>query len=335
MANSEYLEHPIFLCGHRKTGTTLLLSLLDHHPQLAVYPSDSSFFYAYFPNWQASHTGNTERINRMIETVIAGVEVDTANWKDDFDQPLNFPFDDLKSRFRELAGDTDTSPKQMLLSIIQAFREVWLTDHSPTAWVEKTTSSEIYASEMLEWFPNARFIHIVRDPRDNWASLRSGWEKRYQNFNDSPDRLMSSMLSRGRTGMLFADLNTQLIGDDRYIVIRYEDLTTDPTGVIVSLSSKLGIDNCDILHQPTFCGRTWRGNNFDGQKFEGVSGVNAGRWRQRIPESEAALIEFHFADLMQRFDYPLETSAATQATAAIEHYKWFNFAQVFSYTDHI
>ena len=48
-------------------------------------------------------------------------------------------------------------------------------------WVEKTTSSEFYATEIIKWFPNAKFIHLIRDPRDNFASLKSGWEERYKN----------------------------------------------------------------------------------------------------------------------------------------------------------
>ena len=33
-----------FICGHPKSGTSLLLTLLDSHPQLVVYPEESHFF---------------------------------------------------------------------------------------------------------------------------------------------------------------------------------------------------------------------------------------------------------------------------------------------------
>jgi len=37
---NNFINHPIFLCGHRKTGTTMLLGLLDDHPELLVYPAE-------------------------------------------------------------------------------------------------------------------------------------------------------------------------------------------------------------------------------------------------------------------------------------------------------
>lgn len=43
------MKNLLFICGHRKSGTTLLNHLLDSHPSLAVYPHDISFLYGYFP----------------------------------------------------------------------------------------------------------------------------------------------------------------------------------------------------------------------------------------------------------------------------------------------
>jgi len=37
-------DHPVFLGGHPKSGTSLLRALLDSHPQLVVYPEESGFF---------------------------------------------------------------------------------------------------------------------------------------------------------------------------------------------------------------------------------------------------------------------------------------------------
>ena len=44
------MKHFIFLTGHRKSGTTLLKSLIDGHPDINVYPTDLTLLYAYFPH---------------------------------------------------------------------------------------------------------------------------------------------------------------------------------------------------------------------------------------------------------------------------------------------
>ena len=46
---NNYLDHPLFICGHRKSGTTLLISLSDGIDNAITYPDDSGFFYMYFP----------------------------------------------------------------------------------------------------------------------------------------------------------------------------------------------------------------------------------------------------------------------------------------------
>src|SRR5687768_10638980 len=39
----------LLVCGHRKSGTTVLTNLFDSHPSLAVLPHDIKILYAYYP----------------------------------------------------------------------------------------------------------------------------------------------------------------------------------------------------------------------------------------------------------------------------------------------
>jgi hypothetical protein len=329
MPSTDFLENPLFLCGHRKTGTTLLLSLFDNHPELAVYPPDSGFFYLYYPQYDSDEYSKEEKIERMSDRILGMLSQDIEAMPEDQKSKLHFPLDEFKASFRTLAGKTDCAPKDMLECLLLAFKQTWEPSKPVKGWIEKTTSSEIYASDILEWFPSAKFIHVVRDPRDNWASLRSGWNERYTQFNDSLERLMQSMIDRGQTGMEFARSNPALYGEDRYMVIRFEDLVSNSRAVISSMAKFAGIGHEDHLYQPTFCGIPWLGNNFDGKKFSGISSSNVGRWRERVPEKETALIEFHYRDLMEYFGYRSEIDSRTACRAATEHYKWHNFAQLY------
>ena len=42
-------EKPVFICGHPKSGTSLLRSMLDNHPELIVYPEETYFFRKFLP----------------------------------------------------------------------------------------------------------------------------------------------------------------------------------------------------------------------------------------------------------------------------------------------
>src|SRR6185503_18605589 len=43
----EWLLRPVFICGHQRSGTTLLQNLLDDHPQLLVLPSEGTYFASF------------------------------------------------------------------------------------------------------------------------------------------------------------------------------------------------------------------------------------------------------------------------------------------------
>ena len=329
MATEKFLENPIFICGHRKSGTTLMLALLDNISELVTYPSDSGFFYLYYPRYDNDTFSVDEKIGRMVSSVIGMLKSDISLLNAELQEQLSFPFGRFEEAFRQYVKTTDYSPRSMLETLILAFRDVWPVGNRPNGWVEKTTSSEIYTSDIINWFPSAKFIHIIRDPRDNWASLRSGWDQQYSKQNDSLNRLMQSMIDRGRTGMEFARLNDQLYGKGVYKIVRFEDLVSNVESVMADLAEFIGIDFHDNFLKPTICGVPWKGNNFEGKSFTKPSKVNVNRWRERIPSQEAALMEFHFCDLMEYFGYRTEKNAAERCNAAKDHYKWFNFAQIY------
>lgn len=327
----QWQENATFIGGHRKSGTTLLLSLLDAHPQLCVFPPDSGFFYGYYPPYDGPEHSTDEKVQRVIDVMYGNFRRDLERLET---SDGRFPHERLEQCFRERMASTPCTAANLLREAILAFHEVGGRPEEPglRRWVEKTTSTEIYASEVFAWFPQARFIHVIRDPRDNFGSLKSGWNARYRHQNDTIERLLQSMIERGGLGMKLARLNADRFGPERYRVVRYEDLTANPEAIMRELCPFLGIDFDGILLKPTYYGHPWRGNNFDGLKFDRASDVNVGRWSERITDHEAQVIEFHFSAEMALWGYEPVFSRDQQIDAAMRHYKWSNFAQRFSIT---
>ncbi|MCJ8344383.1 sulfotransferase, partial [bacterium] len=219
----EWIDNPIFLCGHRKSGTTLLLSLFDDHPNLNVFPPDSGFWYGYYPRYESDQFSDQEKCQRAINVMIENFKSDLENldsWKKD---QKKFDLNEFINKFKESLPSKDIHPKDVLDSLMKSFFEISKFENNKVAWMEKTTSTEIYALEAAKWYKNAKFIHLIRDPRDNFASLKSGWEDRYVDQNDSPERLLQSLLDRGLYGLKLASTNQEVLGNDRYKVIKYED----------------------------------------------------------------------------------------------------------------
>ena len=72
-SNMEWLNYPTFVVGHPKSGTSLLISMLDNHPQLVVLPEESDFFNSvYRPlKWKfLEHYTKDEKIDIVIGQII-------------------------------------------------------------------------------------------------------------------------------------------------------------------------------------------------------------------------------------------------------------------------
>lgn len=328
-----YLEYPLFICGHRKAGTTLLINLFDGARDAVTFPDDSGFFYLYYPRYDVSEYSIGQKIDRLIGKVIDDHlqqilerPVCTKEQAEQLEQKR------LELRSRLLGTLPESSSVQHILQhLFENFRQIFYPDiTSPVRWIEKTTCTEIYAQDMLSIFPKAKFIQIIRDPRDNWASLKSGWDKYYKDFNDELNRLKQSMIERGRLCMEMAHYNLKTIGSDQYKVVRFEDLTADPERVMRDLTDFAGLKFTPDFLKPTIMRYPWKGNNFEGVSFTTPSDRNAGRWKQRITEQDAALMEFHFRDSMEHFGYEPVFSIKETQLAASNHYKWFNFSTPYS-----
>lgn len=316
---------PTFICGHRRSGTTLLTSILDFHDELLVYPEDSKFFHLFYPNISKSDLSIEDKEQFIIDNNIEylkSVIYEKCNAEKTY---LNIK--KLTNIFKQYAKCNGLW-KNYLDGLIFAFYE---TTPQPKKnikrWVEKTTSSEIFALQINKEFPESKFIHMLRDPRDNYASMKSGWQQKYRHLSDSStlEMLLQSCIDRGRLGMQIAKYNEQIIGMEKYLIIRYEDFVVYLESSLNSISEFLEIKRNKFVENPTLCGLFWGGNNMQGQKFESVSKKQVGSWRERIDRHEAALIEFHFSCVMENYGYKSEFTQKEQALAAIKHYEWVNF----------
>lgn len=314
------MDSPVFICGHRKGGTTVALCLFDGHPELLTYPADSGFFYAVFPGClEDDKSATMDKVARVVEDNLTS-ETQVVGRADIYDPAA------IAARYRRIMAPLEHLPANHLKAFIQAYGEGCGQDPGQwKSWVEKTTSTEIFATDIVGWFPKARFVHILRDPRDNFGSLKSGWQTRYKDQEASPRMLLQSLLDRAGLGLRMAELNQEALGPETYHVVRFEDLVAEPEATLRQICGFLGISYHATLERPTVNTVPWPGNNFEGVRFNGLSSRNVGRWQERISPEEAAVIEAYLGDVMGRLGYDLSCPPRTRAAAASDHYKWFNF----------
>jgi hypothetical protein len=316
---------PIFICGHRKSGTTMFHDLFDGHDQLLVYPSDLNLLYAYFPLYISGEYTNSQRRERLdkiifkdlkdqLEAQIEGIVLDINKFKEYFFSTLD---------------DADLlKMKAIITKLMEAYSKV--TNKINRIPVIKETSIEIYAQEIFEWFPKSKFIHLVRDPRDNYAALKSGVASYYSKMGENEKETLASLIHRIRIGLEIGFVNLNKYRSNKYLFVNFNELVNDIEPRMKEISIFLGINYNKSLLIPTRLEKNVKGNNFDGNKFSAVTSKNNNRWKDRISSDEAKIIEFHLGYLMSKFGFKMSFARNESAKAASEFYKWQNYRYFFN-----
>ncbi len=300
-ATEQLLGAATFICGHPKSGTSLLAGLLDGHPQLVVYPEESGYFRRVYDQLEAADVDAPA----MMETQV--LHIFHWNPRDPHPTQANFPgrdysnvpFEQVRAAFHRILDAQGVSARTLLPAAMLAFGEVaGLLSEEIQRWVEKTPYNEYFAEEIFALWPQARCLHVVRDPRDNYASYR----------RKHPDWRPEVFALSWRASLQRGLRNRRTFGAERYLILRYEDLVLNVDETVELVRRFLGIEDDPALRRPTRLGRPWQGNSMFGEAFDGVSASPVGRYRRHLSPGEVARLEAALGQEMARWGYRLTGS---------------------------
>lgn len=309
MEFSHLRDAPIFICGHPKSGTTLVQALLDSHPQLVVYPDETFFFQGFVP--EIAKRGVDEKVSLAQRYLLHFFEEDDNSPASQPHTPAvmqpnqqQLVYAQTCETMRQLLGAWGYRHEGDLLSAaILAYGQ---THNSLTPetryWVEKTPYNEFFTAEIFAWWPEARCIHIVRDPRDNYTTyLRKHTALSAEEFAMS-----------WRTSLKIGFHNQKRYGARHYLILRYEDLTRDPEAQLPLIVDFLGVRDDKSLRVPTRSGVAWQGNSMYGDKFTAISSKPLGRWKHDLSPQDARVIEILSGVQMKKMGYPCQGKLAVR-----------------------
>jgi hypothetical protein len=217
-------EPPFFVVGNPRSGTKMLRELLNASPAIWISDVESNFIPRFTREiaryGDLARFENFERLAADLDGTRAfwhwarrGVRLDRRRW---FDACPRHDWPGvLHGLFRcvfplEMPGD----------------RRPWET----LVWGDKTPLYMIEMPLLAALFPAARFVHIVRDPRDCALSSAAAWGN---------SLLRSAQEWADRVGKCRAD--GEALDSERYVEVRYEDLLADLPGVLARLFDFLGV----------------------------------------------------------------------------------------------
>ena len=161
-------------------------------------------------------------------------------------------------------------------------------------WGDKTPDYMGEVTLLAELFPAARFIHLVRDPRDCCLSSEDAW-------GNSILRTAHEWASRVRA----CRAGGLPLGSDRFRELRYEDLIGDVSGTLGQLFDFLGVPT------PADAGRFLRvPENLGAAKgADRVVATNKQKWKTKMDPRVRRQIEGLTGDLLDAYGYEREHPA--------------------------
>jgi hypothetical protein len=169
-----------------------------------------------------------------------------------------------------------------------------------------------------ELWPQARFVHIVRDPRDttlailDWARDQKG-PARFELWPAEPVAAAALWLERH---VMDGRRDGSALSKGQYLEVHFENLVRDPEGQLRCISNHIGIE-FDPAMTSYFEGRTLRGPGLDANRQWLPPTQGRRDWRTQMSKPDLALLEALVGDSLQKMGYELSGSAAGTEVAAL------------------
>ncbi len=282
---------PLFILGHWRSGTTHL------HNLLALDTQNFAFANTYqvtnpltFLTTEETNTRRFARLvpeKRLMDNMAMGFELPQ---EDEFAPCL----DTLKSsylgvsfpkrqahydRYLTFDGVPADEIKQWGDSLITFCKKLTYKYQRPL--LLKSPSHTARIRHLLDWFPDARFVHIHRHPHQVFRSNQHYWDTAvWYTYLQKPDRSQLDREILQRYRMLHDAFHAQrpLIPEHRFHEISFNQLEADPLATLRAIYQQLGIPHFETV-QPTFehylaAQSSYRKNRFTPLPPETIAMVN-------------------------------------------------------------
>jgi len=286
-----------FIVGRPRSGTTLLRTLFDAHPHVNI-PLECKFALDLYPRYGKIRDWTVKDLESFQKDLNEQLLIKT--WKLDEKE--------LRSNLPRCEGENSygTVCKMVYATYRSFFKKEelkWFGDKNP--------GYTIYTRKLLKIFPGAKFIHIVRDYRDNLVSIK-----------DVDFELPVPSLVTMKWKLFFR----KFVRDGKknpsaYYVIRYEDLVSEPVEEFRKLCDFLGLAFDDSVFEftekkdeifktyPKEFVTTYHSN-----LLNKVNRSRVGVWKEKLTEKEVRVCDHTAGDLAEEAGYERKYKKASLIT---------------------
>jgi hypothetical protein len=275
---------PFFVVSAPRSGSTLLRLVLDAHPRLAVPPPGWLFEMVYPYLYSYGDLTQAANLRELAEDMLETPTV--RKW------PISTDPDRLVAASKEPS----------FRGLFDALHRLYAESTGKARWGEKSPRDCFWIDEIRAEFPGAKFVHLLRDGRDQAIDLADSTLWPYSPFS-AADLWQSYVTAARASGLRLAR--------DAYLEVRYEDLCADPKGMLTAICEFLGegFDPRMLAHHETASARQWSDDPLHAKTSRPITTEYCGMYRARLPARDRAAIEAHIGDTLRLLGYPVSANA--------------------------
>jgi hypothetical protein len=296
----------IFVVGASRSGTTLMRTILERSPRIAI--ARENHFVGHLREREGARyyfrrvgdLKDDSAVHQLVELIYTGEFQRRSRWRE------------VSPFWRWLAGNVSAADMDARLlasdrterGIWAAFLRVYADKQGRPIMGEKTPAHLAYVDTILEWFPDGRVIHMIRDPRGVFVSdlrrRRGKLRKPYSWLARVPGLLSFAILVQTTwvwRGAARRDPGYAGRHPQRYRLVRFEDVVRTPDETLGGLFEFLGVE---APADPTNVMVMARGFKWG---EEGLDADAADRWRSQIGGFSNAWLRFWLRGYMRRLGY--------------------------------
>ncbi len=205
-------QSPFFILANPRSGSSLLRIVCDCNENLTV-PPESGFLLWWrtkYSNITAKDICTPDILNELVEDILSSKKFET--WKIEKEQLLDFLKLHKPRSYAEVG------------SLVYYFQAHTRGKH-PKIWGDKNNYYIHHLEEIIELYPEARFIHLIRDGRDVACSYRNlpAISSKSDYFPNLPVAL-EEIAKEWMENNIRIEAFLQNSASGKFIVVNYEDV---------------------------------------------------------------------------------------------------------------
>jgi hypothetical protein len=281
MTNNSSTKGPVFIAGPERSGTSLIYALLASHPNIAMSRRTNMWTHYYNQYGDISKTENFERCLSMMMR---------------YKRLHKLNPDPERVRHEFMQG------KRTYARLFALLEEHFAEQLDKPRWGDKSLNTERYTDLIFAAYPGARIIHMVRDPRDRYASSLKRWKVSRSGIGGATALWLTTIGLAERNQARFPE---------QYMIIRYEDLVAQPEKKLREICTF--IDEEYVSEMLSMQGakqfRDKGGNSSYGSREPGkISASSVGKFQQVLSPIQVVFMQFFAQKSMRAYSYqPVKT----------------------------